>query len=84
MSGKDLKILLDYITNLQQATKDTKDTADDMLYELKQENEELKKEKDDLYLDNTMLKMEKDIYKQGYEDLKNLLNILQNGSENDE
>lgn len=34
--------LEDYITNLQQAVKDTKDTADDMLYELKQENERLK------------------------------------------
>lgn len=34
--------LLNYITNLQQAIKDTKDTADDMLFELKQENERLK------------------------------------------
>ena len=31
-----------------------------------------------------MLKMEKDIYKQGYEDLKDLLNTLQNGSDNDD
>lgn len=38
------KLLLDYITNLQQAVKDTKDTADDMLFELKQENERLNNE----------------------------------------
>lgn len=38
----NIKILLDYITILQQAVKDTKDTADDMLFELKQENERLK------------------------------------------
>lgn len=49
--------------------------------ELQKENKRLKEEKDNLYLDNTMLKMEKDIYKQGYEDLKDLLNTLQNGSE---
>lgn len=42
LQQNELKILLDYITNLQQAVKDTKDTADDMLYELKQENERLK------------------------------------------
>lgn len=36
------KDLLDYITNLQQAVKDTKETADDMLYELNEENERLK------------------------------------------
>ena len=40
----------------------------------------LQKEKDNLYLDNTMLKMEKDIYKTGYEELKGLLSSLQNGS----
>lgn len=34
---KEEKILLDYVTNLQQAIKDTKDTADDMLFELKQQ-----------------------------------------------
>lgn len=50
---------------------------------LQQENERLKKEKDDLYLDNTMLKLEKDIYKTGYEELKGLLSSLQNGSENE-
>lgn len=33
----------------------------------------LQQEKDNLYLDNTMLKMEKDIYKQGYEELKELI-----------
>lgn len=48
---------------------------------LQQENGRLKKENDDLYLDNTMLKMEKDIYKQCYEDFKDLLNTLQNGSD---
>lgn len=42
--GDDIDKLLDYITNLQQAIKDTKDTADDMLFELKQENEELREE----------------------------------------
>lgn len=51
LNWKDLKIVLDYITNLQQ-------------------------EKDNLYLDNTMLKMEKDIYKQGYEELKELIEKL--------
>ena len=51
----------------------TEEIADDMLYELKQENEELKKEKDNLYLDNTLLKLEKDIYKQGYEEFKELI-----------
>ena len=37
----------------------------------------------DLYLDNTMLKLEKDIYKQGYEELKGLLSSLQNGSKDE-
>lgn len=84
------KILLDYITNLQQENHELKSKLE--CYEngvyyssevdkLQQENERLKEEKDNLYLDNTMLKMEKDIYKQGYEDFKNLLNILQNGSD---
>lgn len=53
----------------------------DYITNLQQENERLKEEKDNLYLDNTMLKAEKDIYKQGYEDFKNLLNTLKNGSE---
>lgn len=35
-------LLLNYITNLQQAVKNTKETADDMLYELNEENEKLK------------------------------------------
>ena len=42
ISYNDVKILLDYITNLQQAVKNTKETADDMLYELNEENERLK------------------------------------------
>lgn len=33
----------------------------------------LQQEKDNLYLDNALLKMEKDIYKQGYEDFKELI-----------
>lgn len=33
----------------------------------------LQQEKDNLYLDNTLLKLEKDIYKQGYEELKELI-----------
>ena len=33
----------------------------------------LQQEKDNLYLDNTMLKLEKDIYKQGYEELKEII-----------
>lgn len=36
-----------------------------------------------LYLDNTLLKLEKDIYKQGYEELKGLLSSLQNGSKDE-
>ena len=51
---------------------------------LQQENEKLKEEKDNLYLDNAMLKMEKDIYKTGYEELKDLLSLLQNGSVDNE
>ena len=59
LNSDNTKLLLDYITNLQQ-------------------------EKDNLYLDNTMLKMEKDIYKTGYEELKGLLSSLQNGGEENE
>ena len=33
----------------------------------------LQQEKDNLYLDYTMLKLEKDIYKKGYEELKELI-----------
>ena len=33
----------------------------------------LQQEKNNLYLDNTMLKLEKDVYKQGYEELKELI-----------
>ena len=89
----------DYITNLQQAVKDTKDTADNMLYELKQENERLKEWKEDLLKENIELEnirkeaieyIEKEIYyclSSGdniniY--LDRLLNILQNGSDDNE
>lgn len=112
ISHKKWKQLLDYITNLQQAVKDTKDTADDMLYELKQENERLKElnenaskvciaehrygvdkaeeardyksrcEKAIEYIENNMQ------YDDNIDDnwvmTNDLLNILQNGSENDE
>lgn len=43
----------------------------------------LQQEKDNLYLDNTMLKMEKDIYKQGYEELKELIEKTITGVNNE-
>ena len=74
--------LLDYITNLQQENEDLKRKLDRKYY--KNEYERIKQEKDNLYLDNTLLKMEKDIYKTGYEELKGLLSSLQNGSDDNE
>lgn len=40
--GEAFNHIKHYITNLQQAVKNTKETADDMLYELNEENEKLK------------------------------------------
>lgn len=59
----------DYITNLQKTNKN----HSKKLIELGNKITNLQQEKDNLYLDNTMLKMEKDIYKQGYEELKELI-----------
>lgn len=42
ISWTEMFEIRDYITNLQQAVKNTKETADDMLYELNEENERLK------------------------------------------
>lgn len=70
LQQNELKILLDYITNLQQAIKDTKDTADDMLYELKQENERLNNCIDDQERVINSLIDRRDLYKIGYNDYK--------------
>ena len=88
--NKEAKQLLNYITNLQQEIQEANDSITwwrNRFNAVQQENETLREnnqnmqeEKDNLYLDNAMLKMEKDIYKTGYEELKDLLNILQNGS----
>ena len=110
ISLKDTKILLDYITNLQQENEELKknqrfhkngvfsleydkETLSDMVEDLQQENERLNEilvwkqehekelhtriEKAIEYIeDNTYYKSHK-----GYVDLNDLLNILQNGSE---
>lgn len=62
-------LLYDYIINLQKTNKN----HSKKLIELGNKITNLQQEKDNLYLDNTMLKMEKDIYKQGYEDFKELI-----------
>lgn len=57
LTREDMWILYDYITNLQQAVKNTKETADDMLYELNEENEKIKSriEKANEFIKNTPL-----------------------------
>lgn len=72
--------LLDYITNLQQVVKDTKETADDMLYELNEENKKYKAriEKAIEYIknnDNFWVALGEDCGKPN-DDLDKLLNIL--------
>ena len=42
MMWEEWDIFFEYFDNLQQAVKNTKETADDMLYELNEEKEELK------------------------------------------
>lgn len=84
--SKKLIELGNKINNLQQENEIRQQDINNLTYQLakmKEENERLKEEKDNLYLDNAMLKMEKDIYKTGYEELKDLLSSLQNGSDND-
>ena len=115
LSQKENNALLDYITNLQQAIKDTKDTADDMLFELQEENERLKEilkwkqnRESELFTIESVLETNKQLYDERniyksrcekaieyikstdnkpphYYDMKfDLLNILQNGSEDNE
>lgn len=69
LNKNQIKQLLDYITNLQKTNKN----HSKKLIELGNKITNLQQEKDNLYLDNTMLKMEKDIYKKGYEELKELI-----------
>ena len=68
-----------YITNLQKTNKN----HSKKLIELGNKITNLQQEKDNLYLDNTMLKMEKDIYKQGYEELKELIEKTITGVNNE-
>lgn len=67
LSQKENKALLDYINNLQQAVKDTKETADDMLYELNEENDRLKLElsgyREAILRDDTLLGLQERIDK---------------------
>lgn len=68
----ELYDIRDYITKLEQAVKDTKDSADDMLYELKQELEEEKRiEEADL---KTIQRLEEE-----NEELKSKLECYENG-----
>lgn len=71
--------ILDYIINLQKTNKN----HSKKLIELGNKITNLQQEKDNLYLDNTMLKMEKDIYKQGYEELKELIEKTITGVNNE-
>ena len=81
----EVKQLLDYITNLEQAIKDTKESADDMLYELQQENEKLQEKidkaieyiKEHIRIDDEYPDYMEMLIKERDE----LLSILQNGSE---
>ena len=66
----ETKQILDYITNLQQAIKDTKDTADDMLFELKQENERLKEENNNKAMNDYAHAIDESWYRELYDDYK--------------
>ena len=68
-------ILLDYITNLQQAIKDTKDTADDMLYELQQENERLKENNSNMQEEMARVWEENERLKQEYINVRNYIKM---------
>ena len=76
-----MKLSNDELNKIMMKADDDLEALKDRCHDLYEENERLKEEKDNLYLDNTMLKMEKDIYKTGYEELKDLLSSLQNGSD---
>lgn len=104
--SNEAKQIEDYITNLQQAIKDTKDTADDMLFELKQENERLNENNQAMQEEMARTWEKCDDYKSRCEkaseyinthddsvyqekglnedSLNDLLNILQNGSDDNE
>ena len=68
--------LLDYITNLQQAIKDTKDTADDMLYELKQENDDLKNRLENAVADCNLRLQENERLNNCIDDQERVINSL--------
>ena len=78
--NNEIKEILDKLNN-GKWEKDTEEITYKILfsnevYKLLDYITNLQQEKDNLYLDNTMLKMEKDIYKQGYEELKELIEKL--------